>query len=84
MPLTRKIQSRFNLWRRFLKKHKGKYSRDELVRKFHRQYGYGTSGSKSKAKSKRQTRKKGRRRRRRYRGGRYDSDEESDYTTESE
>jgi hypothetical protein len=81
MPLTREIKNRFNLWRRFLKKHKGKYSRDELVRKFHREYGYGVSGSKRRP---RRTRRKGRRRRRRQRGGRYDTDEESDYTTESE
>jgi hypothetical protein len=79
MPITREIRNRFNLWRSFLKKHKGKYSRDELVRKFHKEHGYGVSGSKRRPRR----RRKGKRRRRRYRGGAYDSDECS-YTSESE
>jgi hypothetical protein len=82
MPIPREIKNRFNLWRSFLKKHKGKYSRDELVRKFHREHGYGVSGSKRRPR--RRTRRKGRRRRRRYRGGAYDSDDECSYTSESE
>jgi hypothetical protein len=80
MPIPKKIKNRFNLWRSFLKKHKGKYSRDELVRKFHKEHGYGVSGSKRRPRR----RRKGRRRRRRYRGGAYDSDDECSYTSESE
>jgi hypothetical protein len=83
MPITREIKNRFNLWRKFLKKHKGKYSRDELVRKFHREYGYGVSGSKRR-KTTRLTRKKGKRRRKKYRGRAYDSDDECSTSSESE
>jgi hypothetical protein len=71
MPLTREIKSRFKLWRKFLKKNKGKYSRDELVRKFHKEHGYGVSGSERRPRR----RRKGRKRRRKYKGGAYDSDE---------
>jgi hypothetical protein len=79
MPIPQKIRNRFNLWRSFLKKHKGKYSRDELVRKFHKEHGYGVSGSKRRPRR----RRKGRRRRK-YRGGAYDSDDECSYSSESE
>jgi hypothetical protein len=83
MPLTKAIKNRFNLWRKFLSKNKGKYTRDELVRKFHKEYGYGVSGSKRR-KTTRRPRKKGKSRRRKYKGGAYDSDDESCTTSESE
>jgi hypothetical protein len=85
--IPRKINSRFNLKRRFLKKNKSIYTREELFRKFHREHGYCRRKSRQTERTKR-TRKtrrsRGGRKRRVRRGGGYDTDEETDYNTESE
>jgi hypothetical protein len=66
-------------------------TREQLLRNFHREHGYGTSTSRRKSRQTERTKRtrKTRRgrisRKRRVRGGGgYDTDEETDYTTESE
>lgn len=53
MPIDHEVKNRFELWREFLKKNKGNFSREDLVRMFHAQYGYGVKGSSQPSKRRR-------------------------------